>query len=130
MSFVGSLAALVIGLLLVSGCGPRGPALYDLSGQVTHNGKPIPEGEITIEPDAAKNNTGPQAVAKIKAGRYATEEGMGIVGGPSVVRISGFDGVPVGESSVGTPLFDQYETQVDLPKQDGTKDFDVPAAQE
>ncbi len=121
---------LLVGVgLAASGCGgSSGPARYRVSGKVTFKGQPVPAGRITFEPDAAKNNSGPAGYAEIKDGRYQTPADKGTVGGPHQVRIVGFDGRPVGESPDGTPLFPEYRTTANLPKGEGTQDFDVPAA--
>lgn len=114
----------------LTGCGSsdEGPKRYTLSGKATYaNGKPIPAGEINFAPDSSQGNSGPGASARIKEGAYATEPGKGIIGGKHVVTIIGYDGVPFGESTDGKPLFAKpYETQVDFPKQDSTRDFAVP----
>ena len=116
-------------LLLTLGCGaPSGPVRYDLSGSVRYGGKPVPVGEVSLAPDGARGNQGPGSLVLIKNGRYRTERHKGIVGGAYLVRIVGFDGVPVGESTEGTLLFPPYETTMDFPRQNGTHDFDVPAA--
>jgi len=111
------------------GCG--GSSGYHISGNATFNGKPIPVGKIYFTPDAAKKNTGAAGWADIKDGKYDTRSsgGMGIIGGPTLVRIEGSDGVKLDEERPnGTPLFAYYETPVDLPKSNSTKDFDVPAS--
>ena len=103
-----------------------GPPRYKLSGTANYQGKPISVGEISLTPDVAKGNDGPGSVAQIKDGKYETEADGGIVGGAYVVRIAAFDGIPVGESSQGTPLLQQpYEEHVEFPKQDSTKDFNI-----
>lgn len=116
-------------VLLLSGCsGSSGPPRYEVSGAVTYNGKPVPAGEVSFQPDASKGNKGPGSLALIKDGRYKTNPKKGVVGGPYIVRILGFDGVAVGDSSTGKTLFDQYETKVEFPKQATTQDFSVPAS--
>ena len=118
--------ALALALLVGCGSGGDGPPRYKLSGTANYQGKPIPVGEISLTPDSAKGNDGPGSVARIKDGKYETEADMGVVGGPYVVRITAFDGVPVGESTEGTPLLKQpHEEQVELEKQDSTKDFNI-----
>ena len=111
----------------LAGCG--GERVYNLSGTVTFQGKPVPAGHIVFEPDASAGNKGPAAFAKIKDGRYDTSilEGRGTVGGPHLVLIHGRDGIPRGELLSGLPLFRDYQTKVDLPKKSGARDFEVPA---
>jgi len=113
---------------LILGCGaPSGPPRYDLEGSVTYGGKPVPAGRVVLEPDSDKGNSGPASYGEIKDGRYVTEPGKGTVGGPHVARISGTDGVPQAEVPQGLPLFGEYRTTVDLPRQSASHDFDVPA---
>ncbi len=119
--------AAVVGLSLAVGCGgPGGPERFHLSGTVTHDGQPIPAGEIAFEPDSSKGNTGPAAYAPIKDGTYATPSRKGTVGGPHVVRINGSDGKASGESPLGQMLFPEYRTTADLPKESAEQNFDVP----
>jgi hypothetical protein len=42
------LAALVVVSWAFAGCKPSGPKLYPVSGTVTYNGQPIPEGTIIL----------------------------------------------------------------------------------
>ena len=114
--------------IFLTGCGSSGdgPPRYKLSGTANYKGQPIPVGEISFTPDSAAGNDGPGSVARIKDGKYQTEPDMGVVGGPYVVRITAFDGVPVGESTDGTPLLQQpHEEKVELEKKDSTKDFNI-----
>lgn len=113
-------------VVLLAGCSDSGPVTYRVSGAVTYNGQPVPAGEVVFQPDASLGNKGAGSVVLIKNGRYETDPGKGVVGGPYIVRIAGFDGVPVGDSSVGTGLFPPYQTNVEFPKEPTTKDFDVP----
>jgi hypothetical protein len=110
------------------GCGGGdGPVKYGLEGAVTYQGKPVPRGQIIFAPDSSKGNNGPGSVALIRDGRYATHDDRGVVGGPYRVRVEGFDGVPSGDNADGAALFPAYEIEVDLPKEGGVRDFDVPA---
>jgi hypothetical protein len=114
--------------LSMLGCScESGPQRYQLSGKVLHDGKPVPVGEVSLQPDSSQGNSGPACIALIKEGHYKTEADKGIVGGPYLVRIAGFDGVPVGDSTQGREMFPSYETKVDLPKETSTHDFEVPA---
>tara|TARA_R110002095_G_scaffold213518_1_gene204262 strand:+ start:1190 stop:1615 length:426 start_codon:yes stop_codon:yes gene_type:complete len=123
--------------LLQTGCssGSDDPARFDLSGTVKYKGEPVPYGEILFIPDSSKGNTGAGAVAKIESGRYQTPKEKGIFGGPHRVQINGLTGpptagaVPAAGESVPQPLFKQYETEVDFPRQSSTYDFEVPSTQ-
>jgi len=115
-------------LLSIVGCGgDDGPRRYNLSGTVTFDGKPIPAGSIIFQPDSSAGNSGPQGAAEIRDGRYDTADGKRLVGGPHIVRITGFEGVAESEMDVVPPLFPEYQTKADLPKESGTMDFEVPA---
>lgn len=115
---------------LSAGCGgDDGPPRSDISGTVTFKGQPVPVGKIFFEPDTAKGNAGPQAFADIKDGEYSTAEtGKGMVGGPHLVRISGWDGKASGDMTMGNSIFVDYRTEVDLPKEASVQDFLVPEA--
>ena len=116
------------GFLSIAGCsGDDGPRRYDLSGTVTFDGKPIPMGSIIFQPDSSAGNSGPQGAAEIRNGKYDTSDRKGIIGGPHIVRITGFDGVAENEMEVVPPLFAEYQIKSDLPKESGTIDFEVPA---
>ena len=114
-------------LLASLGCGGHGGAeRFEVSGAVTYDGQPVPVGSIVFLPDTTKGNSGPAGSAYIEDGRYDTREGgKGIVGGPHLVQIMGYDGVAVGEEIPAcSPLFPRYETAVDFPKEDTIRDFD------
>lgn len=124
-------AVVFIGCCLAAGCG--GAKVYRVSGKVTFKGQPVPEGKIYFTPDTTKGNTGPAGFADIKNGEYDTQKGgQGITGGPMVVAITGvdpagkLDKADTGGDVTAKSLFPRYETKADLPKSDGTKDFDVP----
>lgn len=118
-------------LLLLGGMGCGGDSKeFRVTGNVTFDGKPVPKGFITFEPDASKGNTGPGGGAEIRSGSFATTRGKGISGGAYVVKIVGYDGVATTQSGEelpdGRPLFPTYTTKVDFPKESTTKDFAVP----
>lgn len=132
-------AALASFMLVVAatGCsGEQGPPRYHVSGKVAFKGKPVGFGMIYFQPDGSAGNTGPQGFAKIRDGAFDTRlEGKGSVGGAMIVRITGFDSEPPAKEQSETapgpkPLFSEYQTNVDLPKEDSTKDFDVPESAE
>ena len=117
---------------MMTGCGKSGPARYQLSGLVKFDGKPIPVGFIYFTPDTSKGNSGPGSGATISNGQYTTPAGGGIVGGPMIVKIDGYDGVSKDLSGEivpnGSALFEAYEVRVDFEKKNGKKDFEFDKA--
>jgi hypothetical protein len=63
-----SLALLAILLSANAGCGPTGPKLYPVSGTVTWNGQPLPEGDIIFAPASPGDL---EDAGKIVAGKFA-----------------------------------------------------------
>ena len=112
------------------GGGGDGPDRYDLSGNVTFKGSPVPAGRVVFEPDSSAGNSGPQGFSQIENGRYDTSIGKGTVGGPHIMRITGLSSAaaPENEDTPVEPLFAEYQTKADLPKEKSTMDFDVPAS--
>lgn len=119
-------------LALIVGCGAESADRYDLSGKVTYKGQPVPIGFMVFEPDAQRSNSGPGARADIKDGKYSTPPNRGHIGGPHVVHIFGYDGIPYQLSEdgmmnpVGRPLFESKEVRADLPKEAAEQDFMLP----
>lgn len=122
-------------LNFLTGCSSDsdGPARYELKGQVTYNGQPVPFGELIFSPDAAAGNSGPGAVAQIVEGKYQIAREQGVVGGPYVVTVSGFSAapsqaaVPEPGTAAPQPLFPPLELKKNLPAADGTLDLVLPA---
>ena len=71
--------------VLIGGCGDSGDALEHarVSGTVTFDGKPIPEGDIIFLPMG--QTKGPSAAGKIVQGRYQIHEKGPVVGTHRVV---------------------------------------------
>lgn len=125
-----AVAVSVILFLSLSGCG-SGTKSYPLSGTVTYNGQPVPEGTIRFTPDASKGNQGPQSVAAIVDGRYDMGNN-GVSGGPTLVEINGVHNLKdvlspnSGETNrVGEPIFATHKESVDFPLKASTKDFEI-----
>jgi len=80
-------------------------------------------------PQRPARGTSVPARGAIENGTYSTPSGKGLVGGPHIVEIAGWDGVPITESGEtlpeGTELFPLYHTRFDFPKDDGEHDFAV-----
>lgn len=126
---LGALLVLLAGVCVV-GCGQKGPRRYDLSGQVTYQGEPVPMGEISFDP------VDPQGVgggfAPINDGKFDTSvDGRGHLGGEHRVQIVGFSGWvdPNDHDKGAVPMFPPYETTIDLPTNTDNMDFEVPAGE-
>ncbi len=123
------IAALLLVVAALSGCGPRGPQRFQLEGKVTFGGKPVPSGAIRFEPDSTKGNTGPVGYTPIKDGRYTTamEGSKGSLKGPIVAFLTGG---PAPDPKVEFPKmwFIDYRTTLTVEQKSGvtTFDFDVP----
>ncbi|MHC2066109.1 hypothetical protein ACYFX5_01425 [Bremerella sp. T1] len=121
-------------LILIStlGCSSQEQSRgYQLSGEATWKGQPIPLGMIIFSPDGAEGNAGPQCIAKIKDGKFETDGVKGHVGGPHRVDLFATDGIPAmidgAMDEKGTALFTPYQTSLTLPSEDGTISIEVPA---
>ena len=78
-------------------------------------------------------------MAMMQAGMFLSQPGMEILAlyhcPPMIVSIEGYDPAQSGKKERGDTsgeetvllLFPNYETSVDLPDEDSTKDFEVPA---
>jgi hypothetical protein len=123
------IAALLVVVAALPGCGPRGPQRFHVEGAVTFDGKSVPSGTIRFEPDSTKGNTGPVGYAAIIDGRYttATEGSKGSLKGPIVAFLTGG---PAPDPKVEFPKmwFIDYRTTLTLESKSGvtTFDFDVP----
>jgi len=120
-------------IVFAVGCGDSGPVTYPVSGNVTYKGQPVPLGSVAFIPNAAQDNTSAiQAYASIIDGTFKTDAGKGHEGGSYIVKVNGFDGVPIaggeGMDENGSPLFPEYQMTVDLPEEADEIDIDVPAS--
>lgn len=97
---------------------------YELTGQVTYKGQPVPGGRILFEPDSDLGNSGSGSIAEIVNGQYRTRDNKGTVGGPHVVTIFGTNGKTATET-YDNSLFSPFKKNVDLPREDASLDFEV-----
>ena len=134
VSHVWAIPVALIGLsgMYACGCGTGEIKRYNISGNVTYNGKPVPAGTIAFEPVGRDISPG---FATIKDGKYDTaENGVGQIGGEQVVRITGDARSPVdpnsfqADSYVAKELFPKFQMNAKLPKRRSTQDFEVPRA--
>ena len=120
-----SYAAALVAAVALAGCGDA-EKLYDVSGTITFEGKPIPKGLIFFDPE--KGTPGTQGFANIEQGKYDTSNpgaGKGIRGGKYSVRVSGFDGVQAPEAPFGKFLFPEHEFKKEFASEKQTFDYDV-----
>src|SRR5947209_8373706 len=93
----------LLAMCAIVGCSGQ-KAGVNVSGTVTHDGKPLPRGRIYFNPDFSKENDGPQGFAPIVDGTYDTrQQGRRAHGGASIAVITGGDS------------FTEWRTPVDLP---------------
>jgi hypothetical protein len=109
-----------------AGC--NGPDESRVTGTVTFDGRPIPDGWVCFTPDSAKGNVGPQGRARITNGQYDTGAagGRDVVAGPVRVRIDCFDGKVADGLPSGNPILASYETTVELPRGASAQNFEIP----
>jgi hypothetical protein len=84
---------LPLALLLVTGCGDKSSSVdllprLAVSGSVSLDGKPMPEGRIVFEPTADIKGPTAIAVADIKDGKYVIDRAQGPVPGKHKVAIT------------------------------------------
>ncbi|WP_417387992.1 hypothetical protein [Gimesia sp.] len=114
--------------LLLTACGASssGPERFVLSGEVLHNGQPVPAGQVILMPDTAKGNQGPGAVGTIENGRWHTDPEKGPVSGPHIAMLNGYASaeatIPGGDPPM---LFTEYKTEIDVTKDASDVNFDV-----
>ena len=105
----------------VSGCS-QDNTFHTVSGSVTYDGKPVPVGEVQFMPDSTKGNRGPSVMASIKDGQYKTRKGKGIVGGPYVLMVTGYQAAPDSADPTapgyGAQLFERTKQYFEFPKGD------------
>lgn len=118
-----TLALLLIASMI--GCGKSGVQRLDLSGAITHNGKPVPAGQIRFEPNASKGGSGPAGYTSIVDGRFDTSsEDKGPVPGPVRIKVTGY----VSSKAFAPAMFPTYTYEVDIVESSRSFDIDVPAA--
>jgi hypothetical protein len=122
-------------LALVGGCGqPAAPQRHTLSGRVTFDGRPLPQGRISFDPVEPVEWNGKRVgggFAPIRDGEFRTNVfGRGHLGGPHRIVITGHAAEPIDPQAsepVYPRLFEPYELTGDLPRKTASRDFVVPA---
>jgi hypothetical protein len=121
----------------MAGCSP-GPSLerFPVTGTVTHDGRPVPQGAVFFEPTAAVGAIAATGFAVIENGSYRTPPDTSPGKGLYKVRIIGRDGTPPtekdrgemmpGQKFLGQPVFPEYSTTMELTGGNGQLDLVVP----
>jgi hypothetical protein len=124
---LGLTVALSVVLALTAGCGTQ-EKVAQLKGKVTFKGQPVPSGWISFMPDSSQGYQGSVKVAQIKDGMYDTSLAAdpGVIPGPTVIRIAGFDGKVIPRYGQGKQIFNIYELRETLAEGTTAKDFTVP----
>lgn len=116
-------------LVISQSCRENDPRKNAIWGTVTYRGQAVPAGSITFIPDASQGNSGPAVTVPLENGRFdSRKKGLGHIGGPHKVRITGLTGKDSGDEFFpeGTLLFPDYETSADLPNGPSEQNFVVP----
>lgn len=116
-----AVCCLIASLTLV-GCAPKEEQTrFRVQGTVTYDGQPVPYGEVLFTPDGSKNNSGAQGIADIKNGTFDTQgsRAPGTAGGPMLVRVTAL-------SDPSGKLLIEYDTTLELPKEDTKITIDIP----
>ncbi len=126
-SFTRHIACAALLAACVAGCGgdSDAPSRYDVSGEITFEGEPVVYGMVVFE----DKNTGFKTACTIDDGYYESQSDKGHQGGNFTVTITGFaDAGSAGAE--GQRLWNgAWTTEVELPAESTTMDFDVPKAE-
>lgn len=96
--------AWLVAALTACGCG-GGDGLVDISGTVSFKGKTIPKGMIWFDPAPSHAKKPAQGFAFIEDGKFDSKaNGRGVINGPYLVRVEGYDGQAANEFPYGKPL--------------------------
>ncbi|MBA4189945.1 MAG: hypothetical protein C0467_18325 [Planctomycetaceae bacterium] len=110
-------------VVVLAGCGAKP---IPVSGTVTREGRPLPAGYVTFEPDAASGTTGPGATAAVDDGVFSLPADHTLTPGKYLVRI----GPPLlgsgADKKLAATTFKPWETTVEIPAGGGSLTFDVP----
>jgi hypothetical protein len=126
------LAAMIV--VALAGCGGDEPfERYEITGQVSYQGKPVENGSIVFEPQASAGNLAPTAYGKIEGGEFTTPKEQGPTKGAYLVRVNGVDhskmkpAAAPGEPVETPALFPEHRFEVEIPPPDNRLEIVVPA---
>lgn len=110
-----ALAACGLLLIISAGCGSSGPALYNVSGTVTYEGKPVEGASILFTPQQGRPSMG----ATDASGKYtiSTNGKPGVGAGTYTVTITKQGGASGGEASAADmPPAAEHLTEEEMAK--------------
>jgi hypothetical protein len=122
------------GVVGLGGCrGDRGPERVVVSGAITYNGKPIPEGEIRFVPTAT--SSAPVSIAAIVDGKYRADHLGGVPVGTHKIEVQAFHSAGGKAVALGPApqnylpkrfnAESQRQITIDSGSRELTKDFDL-----
>lgn len=114
---------LMLGSVLLSGCGRSKPPRSSFEGKVTYEGRPVVYGLLYFTPDSARGNKGVFGVAEINDGVYETNPDYGPSPGPMLVTVHVYNAKPPGNRSVANIV----DLPVDFSSPTASRDFHVTA---
>lgn len=99
---------LAVPLLFVMGCGGRSSDIEKvaISGTVTFDGEPVPNGEVRFYP--INGTKGPVSGGPIRDGKYKAQAGGGVPVGEHLVDIRGFRPMSKGPADPEGGAVEQY----------------------
>lgn len=111
-----------------SGCGTNGSkwSRVHVTGTVTYEGQPVPDGSITLRP--AAGTAGPAAGAAIVNGDYEIPEGDGPALGTyqATITVVMFNGPRVNAGPRDIPEMHRFEQEVEFEEAEERKNFVLP----
>ena len=121
-------------LTVLFGCGGSGLERVPVSGKVTFNGQPVPDGQIRFVP--LEGTAGPASIEVIRNGVYAFDAKGGVPAGSHRVEIRSYDpntpqptapGMRPRKQLIPVKYNTQSELEITLEKGQGsvTKNFDL-----
>lgn len=117
--------AVIAFALFVTSCG-SGNGRQELEGSVTYQGKPLPYGTVTFEPDKSMGQNAVQASGEVVDGRLKTTPGFGARPGPHVALVTGYDRAPTDNGPAPRELFVNVSVPVVVEPGSKTVNLDVP----
>jgi hypothetical protein len=133
-----SFATLLLTVLLLAGCGPKGPTIVKVSGVAQRNGQPVPDIELTFHPAVGRPSWGITDAQGRFTLHYDRDFPDGVVVGKHKVTVRGrpyatqaeeFSGKVTGPADIGAireKFGDPEKTPLEFDITKATSDLVVP----